>query len=50
MRRPAAGDFAVAMTDERQDNYAGVFDGGLGFGRKSALILVDFVEAYFDKG
>ena len=50
MRRPAAGDIVAAMTDELQDNYAGVFDGGLGFGRKPALILVDFVEAYFDKG
>ncbi|WP_417592217.1 isochorismatase family protein [Parasphingorhabdus sp.] len=37
------------MTDDADDNYAGVFDGGLGFGRKPALILVDFVEAYFDK-
>lgn len=35
------------MTDELKDNYAGVFDGGLGFGSKPALILVDFVQAYF---
>lgn len=37
------------MTAELQNNYAGVFDGGLGFGSKPALILVDFVQAYFDK-
>ena len=37
------------MTNDVQENYAGVFDGGLGFGRKPALILVDFVQAYFDK-
>lgn len=37
------------MTNDVQDNYAGVFDGGLGFGSKPALILVDFVQAYFDK-
>jgi maleamate amidohydrolase len=37
------------MTDDANDNYAGVFDGGLGFGRKPALVLVDFVQAYFDK-
>lgn len=35
------------MTDDLKDNYAGVFDGGLGFGSKPALILVDFVQAYF---
>ena len=36
------------MTIETADNYAGVFDGSLGFGDKPALILVDFVQAYFD--
>lgn len=30
-------------------NYAGVFEGRIGFGQKPALILVDFVEAYFAK-
>lgn len=28
-------------------NYAGVFDGRIGFGQRPALILIDFVEAYF---
>lgn len=36
------------MTDELIDNYS-VYDGILGFGERSALILVDFVQAYFDK-
>ena len=35
--------------DELTENYRGAFDGSLGFGKAPALILVDFVEAYFDK-
>ena len=35
------------MNDELQQNYKGAFDGNLGFGNKPALILSDFVEAYF---
>lgn len=30
------------------ENYAGVYDQQLGFGKKPALLLIDFVEAYFD--
>ncbi|MEM6908183.1 MAG: isochorismatase family protein [Pseudomonadota bacterium] len=30
-------------------NYAGVFEGRIGFGQRPALILIDFVEAYFAK-
>ena len=37
------------MTDDAAENYAGVYDGNLGFGKTPALILVDFVQAYFDK-
>jgi len=37
------------MSDELTENYRGAFDGSLGFGTAPALILVDFVEAYFDK-
>jgi maleamate amidohydrolase len=37
------------MTDSLADNYRGAFDGNLGFGHKPALILVDFVQAYFDE-
>ncbi|MDH3619621.1 MAG: isochorismatase family protein [Gammaproteobacteria bacterium] len=37
------------MPENLADSYKGAFDGSLGFGNKPALILVDFVEAYFDK-
>ncbi len=30
-----------------ESNYAGVFEGRIGFGHSPALILIDFVEAYF---
>lgn len=33
------------MTDLQQ-NYSGVFDGRLGFGKNPALLLVDFIRAY----
>lgn len=33
-----------------QENYSGVFDGRLGFGRKPALIIVDFINAYITEG
>lgn len=31
-----------------QSNYRGVYENRLGFGKMPALILIDFVEAYFD--
>ena len=31
---------------ELQQNYSGVFDGRIGFGRKPAVIVVDFINAY----
>ena len=37
------------MDVELAENYRGAFDGRLGFGKAPALILVDFVEAYFNK-
>jgi maleamate amidohydrolase len=37
------------MNDELRQNYEGAFDGNLGFGNTPALILIDFVEAYFAK-
>ncbi len=37
------------MSDELTENYRGAFDGTLGFGKKPALILIDFVQAYFEK-
>ena len=35
------------MSDELTENYRGAFDGSLGIGEAPALILVDFVAAYF---
>ncbi|MEM8935409.1 MAG: isochorismatase family protein [Pseudomonadota bacterium] len=36
------------MASDLADNYKGVYDNALGFGNKPALVLVDFVQAYFD--
>lgn len=36
------------MSEKLAENYKGAFDGSLGFGEKPALILVDFVAAYFE--
>ena len=38
------------MTDSRlADNYKGAFGKRIGFGKRPALVLIDLVEAYFDK-
>ena len=37
------------MTQELSDNYKKAYDNRLGFGESPALILVDFVQAYFDE-
>ena len=37
------------MSGDLEQNYQGAFDGSLGFGEAPALILIDFVEAYFAK-
>lgn len=34
----------------REENYAGVFDGRLGFGAQPALIVIDFMRAYTEPG
>ena len=36
--------------DNLQENYRGVFDGRLGYGRKPAVIVVDFINAYVTPG
>ena len=36
------------MTQDLSANYKKAYDNRLGFGRRPALILVDFVQAYFD--
>ena len=37
------------MNPDLRENYRSAFSGNLGFGAKPALILVDFVQAYFDR-
>ena len=36
--------------DQRQSNYRGVFDSALGFGKKPAVIVIDFINAYTSSG
>ena len=36
-------------TTSAQNNYSNVYENRIGFGKKPALVLVDFVEAYFDQ-
>lgn len=36
------------MTGELDQNYAEAYDGKAGFGKSPALILIDFVQGYFD--
>lgn len=36
------------MTDALHDNYAGAYNRRAGFGQRPALLLIDFVQAYFD--
>ena len=37
----------MGESEDKQSNYAGVFEGRIGFGERPALVLIDFVEAYF---
>lgn len=39
----------MAQADDLDQNYAGAFDGHLPFGKKPALVIIDFVMAYLDK-
>lgn len=36
--------------DNRQENYRGVFDSRLGFGRRPVLVVIDFINAYTSPG
>jgi maleamate amidohydrolase len=36
------------MTEDLSENYRRAYDNRIGFGRRPALLLVDFVQAYFD--
>lgn len=38
------------MAEKRDDNYAGVWDGRLGFGKKSALVVIDLLKGYTTEG
>jgi maleamate amidohydrolase len=49
MARRLPGGRINTVNQDLQQSYRGAFDGSLGFGKVPALILVDFVEAYFDK-
>ena len=38
------------MNSSLSDNYKGIFDGRLGFGKRPALLIVDFINAYVTEG
>ena len=38
------------MAQDQTSNYAGVWDGKLGFGKKSAVIVIDFLKGYTTEG
>lgn len=38
------------MAEQRDDNYSGVWDGRLGFGDKTALIVIDLLQGYTTEG
>jgi maleamate amidohydrolase len=38
------------MAEQRDDNYSGVWDGRLGFGKKTALIVIDLLQGYTTEG
>ncbi len=38
------------MTDDLTQNYEGVFDGRLGFGKRPAVLVIDFIGAYTTPG
>ncbi len=38
------------MTESKIENYSGVFDGRLGFGKKAAVLVIDFIRAYTTLG
>lgn len=38
------------MSENREQNYEGVFDTNIGFGKRPAVIVIDFIKAYTTKG
>ena len=47
-RLPASPKDVSKMSDSVDANYARAYSNKIGFGKKPALILVDFAQAYFD--
>ena len=43
------GKRIVVMNTDLKANYQGVYESRLGFGKRPAMLLVDFVQAYFDQ-
>lgn len=39
-----------SVTDELKDNYSGVFQNRIGFGRKAAVLSIDFIDFYTQPG
>ena len=44
------GAILAEETDDLAENYERAYSGRIGFGKKPALLLVDFVQAYFEPG
>jgi maleamate amidohydrolase len=40
----------MSASSDLKQNYSGVFDGQMGFGRAPAIIVVDFIRAYTEPG
>ena len=38
------------MADQRDDNYSGVWDSRMGFGNKTALVVIDLLQGYTTEG
>jgi len=47
---PGLTDAGYEVTQDLSANYKKAYDNRLGFGDSPALLLVDFVQAYFDEG
>ena len=43
------GKRSGGMNTDLKANYQGVYENRIGFGKHPAMLLVDFVQAYFDK-
>jgi maleamate amidohydrolase len=50
MKQADSPDLQMSEQSDLEQNYRGVFDGRMGFGRAPALIVVDFIKAYTEPG